>query len=253
MNLVDNAIEAMAGVRDGAKSLVLSSRLHGGELVIQVRGRGVGINNPTLLLEPFFTTNQAGHGLLFSVDRRGAACMVVESGEPRMMTPSDIHFYSSAGFGLLGVKPRRFGADDNRTRCGNQRRNPLRRTGCTGLRGQLEGFEGGNGLHAAAWEQSEVVAACFVRRWVGIIRPEMAAAAFAARKSRDCEKARDEHDVPRLAAECFTGHHVESRHSAAQSCLAAHEAHLAPHQRSHVVDQPIGEGRFGILATAAGR
>jgi PAS domain S-box-containing protein len=69
INLVHNAIEAMHGVTDGAKSLVLSSRRQGGELLIQVRDRGLGIKDPTLIFEPFFTTKESGMGMGLSICR----------------------------------------------------------------------------------------------------------------------------------------------------------------------------------------
>ena len=69
INLVHNAIEAMAGVTDRAKSLVLSSRREGEELLIQVRDHGVGIKDPTLIFEPFFTTKESGMGMGLSICR----------------------------------------------------------------------------------------------------------------------------------------------------------------------------------------
>jgi C4-dicarboxylate-specific signal transduction histidine kinase len=69
INLVHNAIEAMAGVTDGAKSLLLSSRRQGGELVIQVRDNGSGIKDPTVVFEPFFTTKESGMGMGLSISR----------------------------------------------------------------------------------------------------------------------------------------------------------------------------------------
>jgi C4-dicarboxylate-specific signal transduction histidine kinase len=69
INLVHNAIEAMHGVTDGAKSLVLRSRRQGEELLIQVRDHGVGITDPTLIFEPFFTTKESGMGMGLSICR----------------------------------------------------------------------------------------------------------------------------------------------------------------------------------------
>jgi len=69
INLVHNAIEAMSGVTDRAKSLVLSSRRLGEELLIQVRDRGVGIKDPALVFEPFFTTKESGMGMGLSICR----------------------------------------------------------------------------------------------------------------------------------------------------------------------------------------
>jgi len=69
INLVHNAIEAMAGATDCAKSLVLRSRRQGDELLIQVRDHGVGIKDTTLIFEPFFTTKASGMGMGLSISR----------------------------------------------------------------------------------------------------------------------------------------------------------------------------------------
>ncbi len=69
INLVHNAIEAMAGLPDGVKSLVLSSRRQGDELLIQVRDRGSGIKDPTRIFEAFFTTKASGMGMGLSICR----------------------------------------------------------------------------------------------------------------------------------------------------------------------------------------
>jgi signal transduction histidine kinase len=69
INLVHNAIEAMAGVTDRAKSLLLSSRRRGEELLIQVRDHGVGIKDPAVIFEPFFTTKESGMGMGLSISR----------------------------------------------------------------------------------------------------------------------------------------------------------------------------------------
>ncbi len=69
INLVHNAMEAMDGVTDRAKSLLLRSRRQGEELLIQVRDHGVGVKNATLIFEPFFTTKQSGMGMGLSICR----------------------------------------------------------------------------------------------------------------------------------------------------------------------------------------
>jgi len=69
INLVHNAIEAMDGVTDRAKSVVLSSRRRGEELLIRIRDRGVGTKDPTLVFEPFFTTKKTGMGMGLSICR----------------------------------------------------------------------------------------------------------------------------------------------------------------------------------------
>ena len=70
INLVHNAIEAMAGVTDRAKSLLLTSRRHGEELLIQVRDNGSGIKDDlTGIFEPFYTTKESGMGMGLSISR----------------------------------------------------------------------------------------------------------------------------------------------------------------------------------------
>jgi signal transduction histidine kinase len=69
INLVHNAIEAMAGVTDRAKELSVSSRRQEGELLIQVRDNGSGIKDPTVIFEPFFTTKGSGMGMGLSICR----------------------------------------------------------------------------------------------------------------------------------------------------------------------------------------
>jgi len=69
INIVHNATEATNGVTDRAKSLLLSSRRQGEELLIQVRDNGVGSKDPTLIFEPFFTTKESGMGMGLSICR----------------------------------------------------------------------------------------------------------------------------------------------------------------------------------------
>src|SRR3989454_8623689 len=69
INLVHNAAEAMHGVTDRAKALLVRSRRQGGELLIQVRDRGVGIKDVTVIFEPFFTTKASGMGMGLAICR----------------------------------------------------------------------------------------------------------------------------------------------------------------------------------------
>ena len=69
INLVHNAMEAMGGRMDRPKSLVLTSRRQGEELLIQVRDHGVGIKDSALVFEPFFTNKESGMGMGLSVSR----------------------------------------------------------------------------------------------------------------------------------------------------------------------------------------
>jgi len=69
INLVHNAAEAMHGVTDRAKALSVRSQRHGDELLIQVRDRGVGIKDLTVILDPFFTTKESGMGMGLAICR----------------------------------------------------------------------------------------------------------------------------------------------------------------------------------------
>jgi len=69
INLVHNAIEAMARVSNRPKSLLLSSRREGDDLLVQVRDDGSGIDDPALVFEPFFTTKESGMGMGLAICR----------------------------------------------------------------------------------------------------------------------------------------------------------------------------------------
>jgi PAS domain S-box-containing protein len=69
INLVHNAMEAMNGLTDRAKAILISSRLQDEELVIRVRDRGVGIKDSSQMFEPFFTTKGSGMGMGLSICR----------------------------------------------------------------------------------------------------------------------------------------------------------------------------------------
>jgi PAS domain S-box-containing protein len=69
INLVHNAIEAMVGLADHAKLLVLTSRRKESEILIQVRDHGAGVKDPALIFEPFFSTKASGMGIGLSICR----------------------------------------------------------------------------------------------------------------------------------------------------------------------------------------
>jgi signal transduction histidine kinase len=69
INLIHNAIEAMAGVADHAKTLVLASSRQGDKLLIQVRDAGVGVKDPAMIFEPFVTSKESGMGMGLSIAR----------------------------------------------------------------------------------------------------------------------------------------------------------------------------------------
>jgi PAS domain S-box-containing protein len=69
INLVRNAIEAMNGVTDRTKSLLLRSRRQGEEILIEIRDHGIGVKDRSLIFEPFFTTKESGMGMGLSICR----------------------------------------------------------------------------------------------------------------------------------------------------------------------------------------
>jgi hypothetical protein len=69
INLVHNAMEAMDRVDDRTRSVVLSSRRNGDEILMQVRDHGLGAVEPAIIFEPFFTTKGSGMGMGLSICR----------------------------------------------------------------------------------------------------------------------------------------------------------------------------------------
>ena len=69
INLVHNAIEAMDGVTDRAKSLVITARCQEEAVLIEVRDCGAGVDDPTVVFEPFVTTKASGMGMGLSICR----------------------------------------------------------------------------------------------------------------------------------------------------------------------------------------
>jgi signal transduction histidine kinase/GAF domain-containing protein len=72
INLVMNGIEAMAGVADRARELVIRSRPHGNdEALVAVQDAGVGLSggNTTQLFTAFFSTKLGGMGVGLSISR----------------------------------------------------------------------------------------------------------------------------------------------------------------------------------------
>lgn len=73
LNLIVNAIAAMAQVNDRPRELTMSSRDRSEtELIVQVRDNGVGVRPEQLdrMFEPFYTTKPAGLGLGLSISQR---------------------------------------------------------------------------------------------------------------------------------------------------------------------------------------
>jgi PAS domain S-box-containing protein len=103
MNLVRNAVEAMAGVTDGAKTLALSTRQPGDEILIDVRDHGCGIPHPEMIFDAFFTTKESGMGMGLAICRS-----IVEAHGGRLSATS--HEAAGTTFTVaIPVKPHRSG------------------------------------------------------------------------------------------------------------------------------------------------
>jgi PAS domain S-box-containing protein len=66
LNLIINAVEAMSGVSEGARELLVSTgKAQAGDVLVAVRDSGPGLAPATLerLFEPFYTTKSSGLGL----------------------------------------------------------------------------------------------------------------------------------------------------------------------------------------------
>ena len=104
INLVHNAIEAMDGVTDRAKSLLVSLRRQREELLIQIRDHGSRHQRSDAHLRAVLHDERVRHGdgpIYFSFDRRGA--WRPNLGNSERGRRDDIQFYSSASSGRLGV------------------------------------------------------------------------------------------------------------------------------------------------------
>jgi signal transduction histidine kinase len=72
LNLVINAVEAMSGVSEGARELLISTgKADSGAVLIAVRDSGLGLLPATLehVFEPFYTTKPSGLGVGLSICR----------------------------------------------------------------------------------------------------------------------------------------------------------------------------------------
>jgi two-component system sensor kinase FixL len=69
VNLVRNAIEALAATTERPKLLLIRSRRDGESVVIDVEDRGTGFADFEKIFEPFFTTKQTGMGIGLAICR----------------------------------------------------------------------------------------------------------------------------------------------------------------------------------------
>jgi len=108
LNLMMNAMDAMASVNDRPKELVVRShRANAKDILVQVEDCGIGLSPETegRVFEPFFTTKAQGIGMGLSISRS-----IIESHDGRLWAtprPSGGTIFQF----LIPVSPR--GADDN--------------------------------------------------------------------------------------------------------------------------------------------
>ena len=69
VNLVRNAIEAMAETAQQSRSLVIRSRRDGDSVVVDVKDQGIGLHYTEKIFEPFITSKEAGMGMGLAICR----------------------------------------------------------------------------------------------------------------------------------------------------------------------------------------
>jgi signal transduction histidine kinase len=69
VNLVRNAIEAMAATMERPKPLWIRSRCEGDNMVVDVQDHGVGLADSEKIFEPFITTKETGLGMGLAICR----------------------------------------------------------------------------------------------------------------------------------------------------------------------------------------
>jgi len=79
VNLVRNAIEAMAATMARPKPLRIRSRREGDEVVLDVRDHGAGLADAEKVFEPFVTTKKTGMGMGLAICRS-----IIEAHEGRI-------------------------------------------------------------------------------------------------------------------------------------------------------------------------
>lgn len=69
LNLLRNAIEAMAPLDGVTRTLSVSSKREGEEATILVTDSGPGLSNPHIIFQPFFTTKRTGMGMGLAISK----------------------------------------------------------------------------------------------------------------------------------------------------------------------------------------
>jgi signal transduction histidine kinase len=103
INLMINAIQALAGTEEGARSLVVrSEHYHSDQVLISVRDSGPGIAAETAnrLFDPFYTTKPNGTGMGLSISRS-----IIEAHGGRIWASSDSGTGATFQFTLPARQP----------------------------------------------------------------------------------------------------------------------------------------------------
>ncbi|RVN96376.1 sensor histidine kinase, partial [Sinorhizobium meliloti] len=69
VNLVQNAMDAMATLNGAVRLLEIRSRFENGKILVDVRDSGVGLQDAEKIFEPFYTTKHNGMGIGLSICR----------------------------------------------------------------------------------------------------------------------------------------------------------------------------------------
>jgi C4-dicarboxylate-specific signal transduction histidine kinase len=86
LNLIFNAVEAMAGVAQGSRSLLITTgRAESGGVLVSVRDNGPGLPPAAVehLFEPFHTTKANGMGMGLSICRSHGGRLWASANTPR--------------------------------------------------------------------------------------------------------------------------------------------------------------------------
>ena len=69
VNIMQNALDAMASLNGAARLLEIRSMRNGGNVVVDVRDSGIGLHDSEKIFEPFYTTKHNGMGIGLSICR----------------------------------------------------------------------------------------------------------------------------------------------------------------------------------------
>jgi C4-dicarboxylate-specific signal transduction histidine kinase len=123
LNLLRNASDAMIGVDDRPRRLLIKTEREGGDRVrVTVRDAGVGIERQGMdkLFDAFYTTKSGGMGIGLSVSRSIVERHHVVSGQNRMTDPVRPSRFLSLPGEASSTRHRRWGPRDRQAFSGDQ-------------------------------------------------------------------------------------------------------------------------------------